>query len=115
MSVTIYHNPRCSKSRQTLQLLNEKGLEPLIVDYLNTPPSATELKRILALLGMRPRDLMRKNETVYKDSGLNDEDLSDEQLIAAMLENPVLIERPIVLANDKARIGRPPESVLDIL
>ncbi len=115
MSVTIYHNPRCSKSRQTLQLLNEQGFEPLIVDYLNTPPSAAELKRILALLGMRPRDLMRKNESVYKDSRLNDEDLSDEQLIAAMLENPVLIERPIVLANDKARIGRPPESVLDIL
>jgi len=115
MSVTIYHNPRCSKSRQTLQLLNEQGIEPRIVDYLNSPPSVAGLKNILALLDMRPRNLMRKNESVYKESGLNDENLSDEQLIAAMLEHPVLIQRPIVLANGKARIGRPPESVLEIL
>jgi len=115
MSVTIYHNPRCSKSRQTLQMLSEQGLEPQIVEYLITPPSAAELKQVLDLLALGPRDLMRKNESVYKEAGLDDEGLSDEQLIAAMLENPILIERPIVLANGKARIGRPPESVLEIL
>lgn len=115
MSVTIYHNPRCSKSRQTLQLLNEKGIEPLVIEYLNTPPSAAELRQALDLLAVGPRDLMRKNESIYGEAGLDDENLSDAQLIAAMLENPILIERPIVLANGKARIGRPPESVLEIL
>lgn len=115
MSVTIYHNPRCSKSRQTLQLINEQGIEPEIVEYLNTPPSAEELKQALELLGMGPRDLMRKGESAYREAGLDDDSLSDEQLIAAMLEHPILIERPIVLANGKARIGRPPESVLEIL
>lgn len=115
MSVTIYHNPRCSKSRQTLQMLSEQGLEPHIVEYLITPPSAAELKHVLDLLALTPRDLMRKNESVYKEAGLDDMSLSDEQLITAMHENPILIERPIVLANGKARIGRPPESVLEIL
>ncbi|MBT7951983.1 MAG: arsenate reductase (glutaredoxin) [Gammaproteobacteria bacterium] len=115
MNVTIYHNPRCSKSRQTLQLLDEQGIEPNIIEYLNTPLSADELKQTLDSLGIRPRDLMRKGEAVYKETGLDDESLSDDQLIAAMLANPILIERPIVLANGKARIGRPPESVLEIL
>jgi arsenate reductase (glutaredoxin) len=115
MNVTIYHNPRCSKSRQTLQLLDEQGIEPNIIEYLTTPPSADELKQTLDSLGIRPRDLMRKGEAVYKEAGLDDESLSDDQLIAAMMSYPILIERPIVLANGKARIGRPPESVLEIL
>ena len=115
MSVTIYHNPRCSKSRQTLQLLEDKGLNPVIINYLESPPTAEQLQQTLTMLNMGPRDLMRKNEAVYKESGLNNEALSDEDLVNAMLANPILIERPIVIANDKARIGRPPESVLDIL
>ncbi|MFT5350022.1 MAG: arsenate reductase [Planctomycetota bacterium] len=115
MSITIYHNPRCSKSRQTLQLLSEKGLDPQIIDYLNTPPSSEELKLTLGLLGMQARELMRKNESVYAECGLDDETLSEDQLIDAMVANPVLIERPIVLANGKARIGRPPGNVLEIL
>ncbi|PKQ05890.1 MAG: arsenate reductase (glutaredoxin) [Alphaproteobacteria bacterium HGW-Alphaproteobacteria-12] len=112
---TIYHNPRCSKSRAALALLEERGLEPVIVDYLKTPPSVAELQTILTKLKMRPRDLMRKGEAVYKSLGLADESLSDEKLIRAMADNPVLIERPIVLSGAKARIGRPPESVLEIL
>ncbi len=115
MTVTIYHNPRCSKSRQTLALLQEKGIEPEIIEYLKTPPNKTKLKEILSLLDMAPRDLMRKKESAYKEAGLDDDSLSKDELIAAMIENPVLIERPIVLANGKAAIGRPPESVLDIL
>ena len=115
MSVTIYHNPRCSKSRQTLQILDEKGIEAQVIEYLNTPPSSGELSNILNLLGIRPRDLMRKNEAIYKELGLGDENMSDDDLIAAMLANPILIERPIVVANGKARIGRPPESVLEII
>lgn len=115
MSVTIYHNPRCTKSRATLELLRKKKIEPEIIEYLKTPPSASELKRILELLGMKPRDLMRKKESVYKEKGLDDPGLSEAKLVSAMVENPILIERPIVLANGKAAIGRPPESVLDIL
>ena len=115
MTVTIYHNPRCSKSRQTLTLLQKKGIEPDIIEYLKTPPSKKRLKEILSLLGMTPRDLMRKKEGAYKEAGLDDENLSEDELIAAMIRYPVLIERPIVLANGKVAIGRPPESVLDIL
>lgn len=115
MTVKIFHNPRCSKSRQTLQLLRDNGVEPEIVEYLNQPPSATELKGILDLLGMEPRALMRRGEAVYKENGLGDKALTDDQLVAAMAEHPILIERPIVLANGKAAIGRPPESVLDIV
>ncbi len=115
MSVTIYHNPRCSKSRQTLALLQEKGIEPEIIEYLKTPPDADTLKKLLKLLDMQPRDLMRKKEAPYKALSLADESLSDDDLIRAMVENPILIERPIVVANGKAAIGRPPESVLDIL
>jgi arsenate reductase (glutaredoxin) len=115
MTVTIYHNPRCSKSRQTLALLEEKGVKPKIVDYLKEPPSAAELKRILKKLSLKPRDIVRKGEAVYAELGLKDKALKDDELIALMLENPILIERPIVVAGERAAIGRPPESVLKIL
>lgn len=115
MAVTIYHNPRCSKSRATLQLLQDKGIEPAVIEYLKTPPSAGELNDILNRLGLEPRDLMRKNEAEYKANGLDDINLDRDSLINGMIENPKLIERPIVLANGKAAIGRPPESVLNIL
>ncbi len=115
MSVTIYHNPRCSKSRQTLALLRENGVEPKIIEYLQTPPSEPELKKILGQLGLAPRELMRRKEAEYKVNGLDDDSLSDTELIAAMVAHPKLIERPIVLANGKAALGRPPESVLEIL
>ena len=115
MRTTIYHNPRCSKSRQTLALLEERGISPRVVDYLKTPPSAAELKAILKKLGLRPRDLMRKGEPRYAELGLNDHDLDDDALIALMVANPILIERPIVVSGGKAALGRPPESVLKIL
>ena len=114
MSVKILHNPRCSKSRQTLALLEEKGIQPEIVEYLKTAPSAADIADIAAKLGVGPRDMMRKDEAVYKEQGLKDV-ADDQALIQAMSENPILIERPIVLANGKAKIGRPPESVLEIL
>jgi len=115
MTVTIYHNPRCSKSRQTLELLRAKGIEPEIVEYLSSPPSKSKLKQILKLLGMSPRDLMRTKEAEYKANGLDDDSLKTDQLVAAMRAHPKLIERPIVLANGKAALGRPPEQVLEIL
>ena len=115
MSVTIYHNPRCSKSRQTLTLIEETGISPEIVLYLEAPPDAGELGRILKLLGLQPRQLMRTKEPEYKEQGLDDPELSRDQLIAAMVATPKLIERPIVLANGQAALGRPPESVLGIL
>ena len=115
MSITIYHNPRCSKSRQTLALLEEKGVEPKIVEYLKTPPSAAELKRVVKKLGLKPHDIVRKGEAVYAELGLKDKDTSDDALIKLMVENPILIERPIVVTGDKAAIGRPPEQVLKIL
>jgi len=115
MSVKIYHNPRCSKSRQTLQLLQNQDVQPEIIEYLKTPPSADELKDILKKLALEPRDLMRKKEAEYKASGMDNTALDNDALIAGMIANPKLIERPIVLANDKAAIGRPPEDVLKIL
>ncbi len=116
MSTKIYHNPRCSKSRQTLQLLKDNNVEPEIIEYLKTPPTENELKDILQALDMAPRDLMRKGEAEYKDNNLADDSLTDKQLIAAMLKYPKLIERPIVVSSDnKYALGRPPESVLDIL
>ena len=115
LKVQILHNPRCSKSRATLKLLQESGIEPEIIEYLQTPPDADQLTSILKKLGLGPRDLMRKGQAEYKAMGLDDQALDDEQLIAAMQETPILIERPIVLANGKAAIGRPPESVLEIL
>ncbi len=114
MSVTIYHNPKCSKSRQTLELLQQNGITPAIIEYLKTPPTAETLKEILAQLGLAPRDLMRKKEAVYAECGLDNPSLSDDHLIDFMIQNPILIERPIVLANGKAALGRPPEQVLDI-
>ncbi len=105
---TIYHNPRCSKSRQTLALLGERGIEPDIIEYLETPPSVEELTDILAMLGLGPRDIMRKKEA--REAGLD-----DAALIKAMVANPIVIERPIVVNNGKAALGRPPESVADIL
>jgi arsenate reductase len=113
--VTIYHNPRCSKSRQTLALLESRNVAPTVVEYLNDPPAAAELRRILGLLKMEPRDLMRRQEEPYKKLKLDDPKLTDSALIKAMVENPVLIERPIVVADGKAAIGRPPEAVLKIL
>ena len=115
MSVTIYHNPRCSKSRQTLNLLQEHGIQPTNIEYLETPPSAKKLREILVMLGLRPRELMRNKEDVYAASSLDNPNLSDDDLIEAMVKHPILIERPIILANDKATIGRPPEQVLEII
>lgn len=113
--ITIYHNPRCSKSRQALELLDSRGVEADIVEYLKTPPDAGQLTEILDLLGMEPRDLMRSNEPEYKDNKLDDPELSREQLIQAMVDYPRLIQRPIVLGNGKAALGRPPEKILEIL
>lgn len=115
MTVTILHNPRCSKSRATLTLLRDKGIEPKIVEYLETPPTAEELKDILAKLGKSPRDIIRRGEKIYKELELADDTLPDNALITAMVGNPILIERPIVVNGDKAAVGRPPESVLEIL
>ncbi|MEC7433524.1 MAG: arsenate reductase (glutaredoxin) [Pseudomonadota bacterium] len=111
----IFHNPRCSKSRQTLELLQQKGIEPVIIRYLETPPTEQELLHILDLLGCEPRELMRTKEAEYREQGLDNPDLSREALIRAKANTPKLIERPIVLANGKAAVGRPPENVLDIL
>ena len=113
--VTIYHNPRCSKSRQTLALVEEHGIEPDIVKYLETPPSEAQLAEILDLLGVEPQDLMRKHEQAYKDAGLDDETLSRAEQIRRMVQFPKVIERPIVIVGDQAVIGRPPENVLKIL
>jgi len=112
---TIYHNPRCSKSRETLQLLESRGIKPDVVLYLETPPDAQTLKSLLKKLGLKPRELMRQKETEYKEMGLQDPSLSDEQLIDAMVKCPKLIERPIVVQGKKAALGRPPENVLEIL
>lgn len=115
MSVKIYHNPRCSKSRQTLQLLEENGIQPEVIEYLKKPPSAAELDEVLNFLNIEPRALMRTKEAEYKTSGMNNPDLDRAELIAGMVATPKLIERPIVITNGKAAIGRPPESVLEIL
>ena len=115
MTVTIWHNPRCTKSRQTLALLEEKGVEPKQRLYLKDTPTEQEIREVLAMLDLPPRDLMRKKQKEYKELGLGNASLSDEELIRAMVENPILIERPIVLHNDKAAIGRPPEDVLAVL
>jgi len=112
---TIYHNPRCSKSRQTLELLDTHGVQANIVEYLKTPPTIEQLTEILSLLNMEPRELMRTNEPEYKDNALDNDALSREQLIQAMVDHPGLIQRPIVLSNGKAALGRPPEDVLEIL
>ena len=115
MKVTIYHNPRCSKSRQTLQLLTEHGTETTVIEYLHTPPSPQELERILTLLGLEPRELMRSKEPEYLELHLDDPSLSRAALIDAMVKHPKLIERPIVIHGNRAAIGRPPEKILEIL
>ena len=115
MTVTIWHNPKCSKSRATLALLEERGIAPEILRYLEEPPLADEIARVLGLLGLSPRELMRTGEDAYKDQRLGDAGLSDSALIEAMAATPKLIERPVVINGDKAAVGRPPESVLDIL
>lgn len=115
MSVTIYHNPRCTKSRETLKLLEERGIRPRIVEYLKTPPSAAELKRIIKMLGIGPRALLRAKEPEYKKAKLENQALGDDKIIAAMVKNPILIERPIVIKGARAALGRPPANVLKIL
>ena len=115
MTITIYHNPRCSKSRQALDLLRDRGVEPEIVEYLKTPPDARTLAHLLEKLGLEPRELMRKKEKEYKENDLDDPSLSRDQLIAAMVAHPKLIERPIVVKDEKAALGRPPEEVLAVL
>ena len=115
MSVKIYHNPRCSKSRQTLKLIQEQGIEPEIIEYLKNPPSIAELTAILEGLNMEPRELMRKREAEYKETGMDNPDLDKDALIKGMVASPKLIERPIVVANGKVAVGRPPENVLAIL
>jgi len=114
MTAQIYHNPRCSKSRQTLSLLEDNGITPEIILYLETPPTASELKTILSKLGLSARDIIRKGEKLYKELELNDESLAEDALLTAMAAHPILIERPIVINEQKAKLGRPPESVLEI-
>lgn len=115
MSTTIYHNPRCSKSRQTLELLHERNVDVDVIEYLEAPPNKQELEQLLELLNLEPRQLMRAKESEYAELGLDDESLSRDALIEAMVAHPRLIERPIVVHNGKAVIGRPPEKILDIL
>jgi arsenate reductase (glutaredoxin) len=115
MTITILHNPRCSKSRAMLNMLRDKGIEPKIIEYLETPPTTAEFKEILAKLGLGPRDVIRKGEKIFKQMELADTALSDTALITAMVGNPILIERPIVINGEKAVLGRPPEKVMEIL
>ncbi|MBF0178381.1 MAG: arsenate reductase (glutaredoxin) [Magnetococcales bacterium] len=115
MAVTLYHNPQCSKCRAALELLRARGEEPRIVEYLKTPPDQATLTNILTLLGMEPRQLMRTGEAVYKENNLHNPDLTREELIAAMVKHPKLIERPIAVTEKGAVLGRPPEKVLEVL
>lgn len=115
MKILIYHNPHCSKSRQTLQMLTERGVAPQVVEYLKTPPSHSELSQLLTLLGLEPRQLMRTKEPEYRELGLDNPDLDRTALIDAMVRHPKLIERPIIVNGSRAAIGRPPENVLKIL
>lgn len=114
-TVTIWHNPRCSKSRTTLALLRERGLEPSIVEYLKNPPAADEIERALGLLDMAPREFMRRNEAPYRELNLDDESLGERELVEAMVAHPVLIQRPVVIRGNRAAVGRPPENVLALL
>jgi arsenate reductase len=115
MSVTIYHNPRCTKSRQTLALLEQRGIKPKVIEYLVTPPTEAELKRLLKLLGIAPRALLRTKEEEYKQAKLDRPDITDTEIIHAMTKYPRLMERPIVVVGNKAVLGRPPENVLKII
>lgn len=114
-NITIYHNPRCSKSRQTLQLLREQGIEPGIIEYLKTPPDETTLANILEQLGISAHELARTGESLYKELGLNQDSPDEAQMLRLLVENPKLIERPIVVTPRGAAIGRPPENVLKLL
>lgn len=114
-TTTIFHNPRCSTSRKTLALLQERGIEPKVIEYLRTPPSRVELAKLIAAMGITPRALLRRKEALYAELGLDDPKWTDEQLIDFMVEHPRLIERPIVVTAKGARLGRPPENVLEIL
>ncbi len=111
----IFHNPRCSKSRQSMQILEQNDIETDVVEYLKQPPTANELKHILELLALEPRQLMRQHEAPYKELNLADESLDRDTLIQAMIDHPILIERPIVIHGNKAVIGRPPEKILEII
>jgi arsenate reductase len=113
MTVTIYHNPRCGKSRQTLALLEARGAKPRIIEYLKEPPSAAELKRLLKKLGMTAHQLVRRKEA--KEAGIDPDALSEDALVVAMVKHPITIERPIVVAGAKVALGRPPERVVSIL
>lgn len=115
MPVTIWHNPRCGTSRRVLEMIRNKGIEPHVVEYLKTPPTAKELKAVLAKLKIAARDLLRKKEHDYRKQGLDDEKLSDAAAIRAMTDNPVLIERPVVLAGRRAVLARPPERVFEVI
>jgi arsenate reductase len=115
MTVTIYHNPRCTKSRETLALLKERGIEPRVIEYLKATPSALELKGILKKLRLKPRDVVRDTEPRYAELGLKHRKVSDDELLALIAENPILLQRPIVINGNKAAVGRPPENVLKIL
>jgi arsenate reductase len=113
--ITLYHNPRCSKSRQALALLRERGIEPTVVEYLKHPPDARRLGELLGMLGMTPRELMRTRESEYRALGLDDAGLGDDKLIRAIVEHPVLMERPVAVKGGRAVLGRPPEKVLELL
>ena len=114
--VTIYYNPKCSKSRGTLELLEQKGINPEIIEYMNDPPDQETLTKIVKMLGVPARDLLRSNEQVFKDAGLDDSDLTDDEILEALAQCPTLLQRPIVVVDDKkAALGRPPENVLEIL
>lgn len=114
-TTTIYHNPRCSKSRQALSLLEERNIDIEVVEYLKTPANADTLRELLNLLNLSPREILRTKEKEYKELGLDDPALTDEQIIEAMVKTPKLIERPIVVHNGRAAIGRPPEAILKLL
>lgn len=113
--ITIYHNPRCSKSRQALTLLQEKKYHPEVIEYLKFPPTVKELTKLLRQLGIKPRELLRTSEPIYKELNLANNQLTDKELIEILSENPILIERPIVIVDDEAIIARPPEKLLDLL
>ena len=115
MPVTILHNPRCSKSRQSLELLTNNGVDAQVILYLQDPPTSSEIKNILKKLNLSPSEILRKGETRFKELAISLEDIDDDQLITLMVENPVLIERPIIFNETKAVIGRPPENTLDII
>ena len=113
--VRFFHNPKCSKCRLTMSILDDKGVDTTVIEYLKNPPNSAVLNEMLDMLSLEPRDLMRTHEKEYAEAGLDNPGLSREQLIDAMIEHPRLIERPIVIKNGKARLGRPPERILDIL